>query len=511
MKSILWAVIIFILLNIFQFVMSHDMEAWGNLEPGPFAVGFKLIELADESRSYPAAEGIEQNGRLIRVYIWYPAQPSSKANMNFNEYIQMAADDFSLKMKDGSEIWPPVPLPVPLDKGISREYLRTLWDRPTLAVRDAQSAQGNFPLLVIGQGLYYESPLSQFTLCEYLASQGYVVGTCPLVGTQYRLVNLNVEDLETQIRDMEFVLGYLRTLSHGKKASLGIVGYDLGGMSGLVFAMRHPEVKAFLSLDSGILVRHFSGLPMDHPSYDENRFVIPWLHFTQARFAQSFKERGLTTLLDRKSYGDSYVISVSTTSHGDFSAYAMLGMQKEVSGYWGPIQQDPAPAYEDICRTTVTFFDAMLKQDEEAQVRLKNKESYSDHFSLIEIKEGREKPPAQAEFVNLIINQGMNETTRNYIEQALTVYPDSSLFSEDALNWLGYHFLYWWGREKEAVDVFRLNVRLFPKSANAYDSLGEALLNLGETESAVENYRKSLELNPQNQNAITVLERLGRR
>ena len=60
----------------------------------------------------------------------------------------------------------------------------------------------------------------------------------------------------------------------------------------------------------------------------------------------------------------------------------------------------------------------------------------------------------------------------------------------------------------ESVDVFQLNVTLFPESANAYDSLGEAYLNGGQTEKAIRSYKKSLELNPDNQNAAAQLKRL---
>ncbi len=75
-------------------------------------------------------------------------------------------------------------------------------------------------------------------------------------------------------------------------------------------------------------------------------------------------------------------------------------------------------------------------------------------------------------------------------------------------DWLGYHFLYWWGRPKEAVEVFALNVSLFPESSNAYDSLGEACLAAGNSKEAIKNYSKSLELDPENQNAETKLKNL---
>ena len=54
----------------------------------------------------------------------------------------------------------------------------------------------------------------------------------------------------------------------------------------------------------------------------------------------------------------------------------------------------------------------------------------------------------------------------------------------------------------------KINVALYPDAFNAYDSLGEAYMNHGNTELAIANYQKSLELNPENKNAVTMLEKL---
>jgi cytochrome c-type biogenesis protein CcmH/NrfG len=52
-------------------------------------------------------------------------------------------------------------------------------------------------------------------------------------------------------------------------------------------------------------------------------------------------------------------------------------------------------------------------------------------------------------------------------------------------------------------------VEQYPASWNAYDSLGEAYMAAGDRQRAIENYRKSLQLNPQNTGAIEMLRRLG--
>lgn len=78
---------------------------------------------------------------------------------------------------------------------------------------------------------------------------------------------------------------------------------------------------------------------------------------------------------------------------------------------------------------------------------------------------------------------------------------------ESQLNIVGYNLLQM-GKNKEAIEVFKVNCEEFPKSANVYDSLGEAYMIDGNTKLAIKNYEKSLKLNPNNDNAKKMLEQL---
>ena len=78
---------------------------------------------------------------------------------------------------------------------------------------------------------------------------------------------------------------------------------------------------------------------------------------------------------------------------------------------------------------------------------------------------------------------------------------------ESSLNGIGYYFM-GQGDIPGAIEIFRLNVDLFPESANVYDSLGEAYMKNGEKAQAIANYKKSLELNPENTNAAEMLDEL---
>lgn len=78
---------------------------------------------------------------------------------------------------------------------------------------------------------------------------------------------------------------------------------------------------------------------------------------------------------------------------------------------------------------------------------------------------------------------------------------------ENMLNAMGYNHLNK-NDVENALHVLKLNTKLFPESSNTYDSYGEALLKNGNKEGAIKNYKKSIELNPNNQNAIKVLTEL---
>lgn len=79
---------------------------------------------------------------------------------------------------------------------------------------------------------------------------------------------------------------------------------------------------------------------------------------------------------------------------------------------------------------------------------------------------------------------------------------------ESSINAMGYRHLE--NSEVEAaISVFRVNTDTFPESANAWDSLAEAIMSQGDHESAMRYYRRSLELDADNINAARMIERMN--
>jgi len=97
------------------------------------------------------------------------------------------------------------------------------------------------------------------------------------------------------------------------------------------------------------------------------------------------------------------------------------------------------------------------------------------------------------------------ENYREFFEEFRTI--EEYILTEKSMNYLGYRFI---KEEKfaEAFEIFKLNTELYPDSFNVWDSLGEGYMLLGNNEMAIENFSKSLELNPDNKNATNMIQEI---
>ncbi|MBK8981096.1 MAG: FKBP-type peptidyl-prolyl cis-trans isomerase [Ignavibacteria bacterium] len=127
-------------------------------------------------------------------------------------------------------------------------------------------------------------------------------------------------------------------------------------------------------------------------------------------------------------------------------------------------------------------------------------------FDVELISVGTPKISIAESLMSTILNTGIDAAISQYHELKAN-NADEYNFKESELNKLGYQLLQA-GKNSEGVEILKLNAGVFPNSSNVYDSLGEAYMYTGNTELAAVNYRKSLELNPENENARKMLETL---
>lgn len=102
-----------------------------------------------------------------------------------------------------------------------------------------------------------------------------------------------------------------------------------------------------------------------------------------------------------------------------------------------------------------------------------------------------------------IASEGVDAPLKRYLEERTR--EDAKRLNEVQVNRLGYALL---SRKKtaEAIEIFKLNIKDYPKSANTYDSLAETYLEVGEKKLALEFYKKALEVDSNYPNAAAARE-----
>lgn len=190
------------------------------------------------------------------------------------------------------------------------------------------------------------------------------------------------------------------------------------------------------------------------------------------------------------------------------------GFNKLTNGYalgWPTVERDEHPAVAPVGGMRSTLF--VYPKDNLSIVVLtnlqgSNPEWFVDeiagyYFPDMKIKNGFGFSKNLKLLRQNLIKNNYQNAYNNY--QKLKQTNQNYTLTEEELNTWGYQLLEQ-NKKNEALQVFKLNTLLFPKSWNVYDSYGEILETLANRKEAVINYRKSLELNPDNTNARKYLD-----
>jgi dienelactone hydrolase len=485
---------------------------WGNLAPGQFSVGFRTMTVDDHTRIFRperAADGAivpGERSRPVQISVWYPSLAAKKGRrMKFGEYVRLIPGEGDVSRKSGND----AEAAKSMFSASIRRWLREapaeaevdeLMKTETGATPDAAPAKGAYPVVFVAQGSS-QSSLTHSVLCEYIASHGFVVVTVPSIGPSGREMPSEPRGAEEQARDLEFAGANVRDVLHlpdgGGRA---IIGFSFGGFASLVDAMRNPDVKLLISLDSNLGFQGAAEFLGHSSGFDVGRMRVPLLHFSQYDYP-GLDEK----LIDSLRYSDRTIIRVKGLTHFDFSSLGMISAM--LPDFVKTTRPEQREGYETVCRYVLAF----LEMHTHGRAGGGDDVDFSSGSrGLLAIRHVAAETPAAIyeEFVSLIRTKGISEARRVYDREKLAS-PRDTLFAEGTINRLGYELLYAYGMTAEAIEVFRWNVAAYPGSFNTYDSLGEAYLANGDRELAIINYRKSLDLNPQNTNANSVLEKIG--
>ena len=277
--------------------------------------------------------------------------------------------------------------------------------------------------------------------------------------------------------------------------------------------MRNEQIKAIVSLDGSIKYQYET--LKQSPFFNLENVDVPFIHFAQKNIPDEvlLAEKIDPSLNNKFEFYDdliksnAYSLKFHNLSHSYFSTLGVLFQPRDKR----QDKSDPEimESYKWVSHYTLRFLDAYLKGDDQALKFINN--TPSENNIQEELVSYRSK---QAERQALSF-QDFNElaSVKDYLnlidlyQFTLNDYPELKL-PEGNLNNLGLQLLFNSETSRKGINIFLLATYLYPESANLFDSLGEAYLFVGENEKAIENFEKSLELYPENQNARDRLKQL---
>jgi hypothetical protein len=301
--------------------LDAQSPLWAGLTPGQFAVGYRVVDTTDVTRSFPAANGAV-GARPVRLYVWYPATRGSGAPMRLRSLVlDEPARGGAYELADPA--------------GFARAFVRirsgpaygpTLTDAeaesllttPLFARRGAVVAGGRFPLVLVSPG----SPATMPVTAELLASRGYVV-----MGTdrkddhsiQSMAFTPNPESIAAEVGDLEFALGAARGMNGVDASRVAVIGYSSSGISNLAFAARSRVPRALVVFDGW--EGRDAGEPIlaQLPAFDALSLRGGYLDVESSDFGAA--SNPVSTFIDAMPRADRWRIRFDSTAHPDFASF----------------------------------------------------------------------------------------------------------------------------------------------------------------------------------------------
>jgi len=510
-------------LNLFFFLLvvstnsylnAQKRMLYPNLERGKYDIGFRTIIDFDISRTYNLqypidTTSVHQDSRPIIINMWYPANlhKEDKA-MIYGDYIKVKTQNVKLKnfinriesynLKNSSFYMFYSDSMSEEQKKLFAKQLK----QPIDVFRNATPVIKKFPLVIYHPGL--GSPLSDNTiLCEYLASHGFVVITGAFEANDYKEVHLDW-NLERSTKDIDFMLNKIKGLPFIDFSRIAAIGHSYGAQAVLGYKTEDfSPVSCLISLDNTIDYSLDVDVEGYKPLTDKlfgkiNNMNVPILVFA--------KPSAAFLVIDslKKSDRTFATINLKHNEYTSLTSYAIMnGLQKrnDADSVWHK--------YTLINNYCLNYLRYNFYNDTTAKNFILSKQPLLNNVQ--EIPKGQSlnakipyysdysEQPSYFQKVKIL-----KDKKKEMIDTIMQKYPDA--FEEEDINNAGYSYM-----KKDidfAIYLFQKNVEAHPKSWNVFDSLGEAYMIKGEKELAIKYYKKSIELNPQNDSGIQMLEKL---
>jgi hypothetical protein len=335
-----------IVLLLLQQTLSAQYLQWGNLTPGPYAVGYKTIMITDSSRTYQDAQPpfASNNGpkqyRKIPLYIWYPASINANSKtMVYGDYLPDLRNE-NPAQAPGEDL--AVTIPAQLKRGfqISDSAFNKAIKVSIPVYKNARPIKQAFPVVLHSHAI---GLLFQTILMEYLASNGYVVVSYPRLGsaplyygwTEDNLMGemVNADDVGAVFNSLNKIAGNANT------ANVSFVG-NLSEKA-INYQFKQPCLTAIAVLGGSVDDRIKA-----NPYYNAKNFRIPVL------YTPASANNSNPSFIDSLLYAPRWIVKFKEMAHTDFYPFDKIFDYANSRKYVN---------YEYLAKLTLEFLNAVQK------------------------------------------------------------------------------------------------------------------------------------------------------
>ncbi len=482
--------------------------------PGPHSVGFQVVEQYDFSHGYRGKADLDtgkpitgQRARPIQTLIWYPAEKGASRNLQVVDYFKLRATTDNFEMSPAERAAAEAKQIQGRIGQLSPDRAKAELAAPMLARRDAVASAGKFPVVIYAPSFSAEA-FENADLCEYLASHGYVVISSPSLGQSSRDMTTDLEGIQAQVGDIQFLIGYAHSLKQVDTSRIAVAGFSWGGLANSLAAAKDTRIGALVTLDGS--ARSWPDIIKQSRYLTPARATAPMLYLaaTPKDVEDTAADVNMdTSFLAKMKYADLYRVTFAPYVHSNFAV--MFGQRLLAESQYGNYDKDELSVANAWVETYVRrFLDAYMKGDASSRAFLDTpaaKTGAPAHLFTVNVSHSKGAPPNRAGFASELASKGFDNAVAIY-KALQAAEPDFSISESELNNW-GYRLL---GGEdtRGAVAILKVAATAFKDSWNAHDSLAEAYAANGDKDLAIAAYRESVRLNPKNTSGLEQLKRL---
>lgn len=467
-------------------VISNAQDLFkSNLQYGSYGVGFKNIDVTDLTRpSLSVAGDNGAIGREMNLSIWYPSLDKGSSPVLYKDYVALTLPHDQRNSNALCEhAFMHTVAELSGDTTRFQYVLNKMLAAQTKAHKNAVVAKGSFPVII-----YPDRAHVQSIMCEYLASNGYIVVSLSIKGSYAAPMEYNVRGIETAIEDLQFALGYARQ-NFVTTRYFSVIGLGFNATNLLAWQMRNADIKAFVSLEGGITTGFEDQLIQKGPFFNVERCTVDMLVIhaphpdVKPEFTYKYK------------YAQRIYQSYSQSSEFYFLNFGIW--ERELKNIFPAANRGNTwLSFEYAAASIKSFLDWRMRGDEDSKTKLLKPEP---GIVEVTVKQASLLPPSVEELNALIKKQGINAASALYFERKKIderPFPFTICFlvGQNLIQQASFNDLKNWAQ---------LFADGFPQSAIPYTMQARAFLEEGNKEQAKLFYNKAMALLDSDENLST--------